>query len=192
MYVINAVVLSKPHAVEQLATDLASYDTDVAIVTETHFKHLKARHSDNVISVPGISCTRYKLYRCDRHCHRRGGVAVYVRANIQSAGWSKPADDPDYELLWVHAGDVIIGALYNLPRALHSAHSLLRPNYIESCIDELSQEFPVAPVVLAGAFNQIPDCDVEERTRMQHVCQPTRGRNLLDRIFTTSSASSPR
>ena len=177
IYVINAATLSKPRAVEQLAADLASYDTDVAIITETHFK---ARHSDNVISIPG-----YKLYRRDRQRHRGGGVAVYIWANIQSAGWTKPADDPDYELLWVHAGGVIIGALYHPPRASYSTHLLL--NYIESCIEELSQEFPIAPVVLAGDFNQIPDCDIEDRTGMQQlVRQPTRGPNLLDRIFVSS------
>ena len=78
IYVINAAALSKPHAVEQLAADLASYDTDVAIITETHFK---VRHSDNVISILG-----YKLYRRDRQRCRGGRVAVYIRANIQSAG----------------------------------------------------------------------------------------------------------
>ena len=154
-----------------------SYVTDVAIITETHFK---ARHSDNVISIPG-----YKLYRRDRQRRRGGGVAVYVRSNIQSVCWTKPADDPDYELLCVRAGGVIIGALYHPPRASYSTHLLL--NYIESCIEELTLDFPVAPVVLAGDFNQIPDCDVESRTGMEQlVRQPTRGPNLLDRIFVSS------
>ena len=85
----------------------------------------------------------------------------------------------------MRAGGVIIGALYHPPRASYSTHLLL--NYIESCTDELSQEFPVAPVVLAGDFNQIPDCDVGDRTGMQQlVRQPTRGPNLLDRIFVSS------
>ena len=76
IYVFNAAALSKPHAIEQLAADLTSYDTDVAIITETH---LKSKHSDNVISVP-----EYKLYRRDRQRRRGGGVAVYVRNSIQS------------------------------------------------------------------------------------------------------------
>jgi len=159
IYVINAAALSKPHAIEQLATDLTSYDTDVAIITETYFK---SKHSDNVLSVP-----EYKLYRRDRKRRRGGGVAVYVRNNIQSVVWTKLADDPNYELLWVYAGGVVFGALYHPPRALYSAYSLL--NYIESCIDELSLEFPFAPVVLAGDFKQIPDCDVEQRTGMQQL-----------------------
>jgi len=32
IYLLNAAALSKPHAVEQLAADLSSYDTDVAII----------------------------------------------------------------------------------------------------------------------------------------------------------------
>jgi len=85
----------------------------------------------------------------------------------------------------VRAGGVIIGALYHPPRASYSTHLLL--NYIESCIEELTLDFPVAPVVLAGDFNQIPDCDVESRTGMEQlVRQPTRGPNLLDRIFVSS------
>jgi len=121
IYVINVAALSKPHAVEQLAADLTSYDTDVAVITETHFK---ARHSDKVISIPG-----YKLYRRDRQRRRGGGVTVYIRANIQSDGWTKPSDDPDYELLWVQAGDVIIGALYH-PHGLHTllVHCLITLN----------------------------------------------------------------
>jgi len=38
IYVLNAAALSKPHAVQQLAADLVSYDTCVAVITETHLK----------------------------------------------------------------------------------------------------------------------------------------------------------
>ena len=76
MYVLNAAALSKPHAVEQVAADLASSDIDVAIITETYFK---TKHIDSVASVPG-----YVLYRRDRQRRRGGGVAVYVRASLHS------------------------------------------------------------------------------------------------------------
>jgi len=60
-------------------------------------------------------------------------------------------------------------------------------DYIEACIDELTQQFPAAHVVLAGDFNQIVDRDVEERTGLQQlVQQPTRGPSLLDRIFVSN------
>ena len=49
LYVLNAAALAKPHAIQQLTADLASYDVDVAVITETH---LKAKHSDSVVSIP--------------------------------------------------------------------------------------------------------------------------------------------
>ena len=104
------------------------------------------------MSVPGYLLS---VHICDRQRRHRGGVAVYVRASLHSTVWFKPADDRNYELLLVCVGDVIVGALYQPPRTL----SLL--NYIESCIDKLSQEFPAALLILAGDFNQIDDCDVE-------------------------------
>ena len=60
LYVLNASALTKPHSVEQLAADLASYmyDTDVAVVTETNFK---SKHDDPVLSIHG-----YTLYHRDR------------------------------------------------------------------------------------------------------------------------------
>jgi len=64
LYLLNAAALSKPHAVEQLATDLRGYDVDVAVITETHFK---SKHTDTAVSVPG-----YRVLRRDReeesHC----------------------------------------------------------------------------------------------------------------------------
>ena len=47
LYVLNAAAMTKPHAIEHLAADLLSYNTDVAIITETH---LKSKHHDNVTS----------------------------------------------------------------------------------------------------------------------------------------------
>jgi len=44
LFVFNAASLAKPHAIEQLQTDLIGYSVDVAVVSETHFKkkpHLK-------------------------------------------------------------------------------------------------------------------------------------------------------
>ena len=53
LYLLNAAALSKPHAVDQLGADLRGYDVDVAVITETHFK---SKHTDSVVSVPGIQC----------------------------------------------------------------------------------------------------------------------------------------
>jgi len=66
MYVLNAAALTKPHAVQQLAANLASYESDIAVITETHFK---SKHDDATLSIPG-----YTLSRRDRQRRRGGGV----------------------------------------------------------------------------------------------------------------------
>jgi len=43
LYVLNAAALSKPGATEHLAADLSSYNVDVTVITETHFKAKHAR-----------------------------------------------------------------------------------------------------------------------------------------------------
>ena len=102
------------------------------------------------------------MYWCDRQ-RRRRRVAVYVRTNLHSSVWVKPVnDDWNYELLCVRVGDVIVGALYHPPRASYTTHSPL--NYIESCTDKLSQDFPAASIVLAGDLNQIVDRDAFKST----------------------------
>jgi len=116
--------------------------TFIAIISETHFKK---KHTDSVISIPG-----YVLYRRDRKKRRGGGVAVYVRSSIPSAIWN---DDRTYELLWVQAGRVIVGALYNPPKAQYSQQSLL--DYIEQSVDDLSKQFLDSVIDLAGVMNQL-------------------------------------
>ena len=37
IYVLNAQAITKPHAIDQLRTEITSLNVDVAIITETHF-----------------------------------------------------------------------------------------------------------------------------------------------------------
>ena len=124
LYLLNAAALSKPNATSHLAADLHSYNTDVAIITETHFK---CKHTDSVVSVPG-----YTLWRRDRHGRRGGGVALYVRSSLQSAEWIYSADNREYELSWVRVGSVFIGAMYHPPKPRYSLDALL--DYVEACV----------------------------------------------------------
>ena len=161
--------MTKSHAVEQLAADIANYQSDIAVITETHYK---AKHSDSVLSIAG-----YTLHRRDRQRRRGGGVAVYVRSDLQSTVWTYSADDRAYELHWQRVGDLFLGAVYHPPRPLYTTDSLL--NYVEACVDEINCQFPSATIVLAGDFNQLSDQDVTERSGLaQIVQQPTRGPTL--------------
>jgi len=124
LYVLNAAGLSKQHAVEHLAAEFNSYDVDIAVITETHFC---AKHTDNILSVPG-----YTLYRRDRSIRNKsgrrmkgGGVAMYVRSTLQSTVWKYSRDDPAYELMWVQSGSMIIGVLYNPPKPQYDLELLV-------------------------------------------------------------------
>jgi len=174
LYVFNAAGLAKPHSIEQLTADLASYQSDVAIVTETHFK---AKHAHGATNIPG-----YTLYRRDRTGRRGGGVAIYVRSTLQSATWRPDADDKIYELQWTKVRDDFIGVLYHPPKPLYKTEMLL--DYIESAVDEINTTYSGCLITLAGDFNQLTDRDIIERTGLSPIVhQPTRGASVLDRIY---------
>jgi hypothetical protein len=110
LYLLNAAALSKPQAVENPAVDLSNYNIDVAVITETNFK---LKHSDTAVAVDG-----YTIFRRDRQGRRAGGIALYVRSNIQSSAWSLwtySADNRTYELYWVRVGNTFVAALYHPP-----------------------------------------------------------------------------
>ena len=174
LYLINAAALSKPHAVEQLAADLNSYNVDIAAVTETH---LKAKHTDSVVAVPG-----YTLLRRDRLRRKGGGVALYVRTTHSVSLWTFSADNRVFELLWAQVGGLFVGVLYHPPKPSYTTDSLL--DYLESTVNEIERDYPGADVVLAGDFNQLSQDSVAQRTGLaQIVHQPTRGGNFIDQIY---------
>jgi len=117
---------------------------------------------------------------------RGGGVAPYVLSSIQSSVWTYPADDLIFELHWVRVGsNAFFGALYHPPKSTCKPAELL--DYIEACVEELTSSFPAANIVLAGDVNRLSDDDMEERTGLtQLVHQPTRGVNILDRVYVSS------
>jgi len=74
LYLLNAAGLAKPHAIEHIAAELTSNGTDVAIITETHFK---TKHADGVLNIPG-----YTLYR--RAARRRRGYICTVNSAVRN------------------------------------------------------------------------------------------------------------
>jgi exonuclease III len=114
---LNAAALTKPFALQRLAADLISYQSDVAVITETHFKNA---HTDAVTSIDG-----YKLYRRDRLRRRAGGVAVYAWSSLPSSEWIYEGDDRLYEVIWVRVTKVFIAAVYHPPKPVYQAEQLL-------------------------------------------------------------------
>ncbi len=84
----------------------------------------------------------------------------------------------------MHVVNVVIAAVYHPPKPLYRDEQLL--DYIESCVEALNRQHPAAKIVIAGDTNQLPDREITERTGLaQIVSQPTRGTNILDRVFTS-------
>ena len=131
VYVLNVAGLSKPHAMEHLTADLTSYDIDIAIITETHFK---SKHLDAITQIPG-----YILYRRDRAGRRGGGVATYVRSTLQSTAWTPTNVDNSFELQWTRVVCDFIGTVYHPPKPQYRTELLLE--YIEVTIDEINHNF---------------------------------------------------
>ena len=155
---------------------MKSAGASVAVITQTHFKQ---QHTDSAVSIDG-----YTVFRRDRAGRRGGGVALYVQSTIQSSvGTPSTADNCAFELLWVRVGArLFVAALYHPHRPVYAAADLL--SHIESCVAEVSHDYPLADIIVAGALNQLCDEDIIERTGLtQLVRQPTRGANLLDRVF---------
>jgi len=113
---------------------------------------------------------------------------VYVTAEMQSSRLtSSVVADSALEIEWVHVGEsMFTAALYNPPQPTYKLEVLL--DYIEASVTELSHDFLLAEIVVAGDVNQLSDRDMVVRTGLtQIVCQPTRGANTLDspQLFNT-------
>ena len=180
LYVLNAAALSKPGAVDHLAADLKSYDAAIAVISETHFK---SKHTDNIISIDG-----YRLHRRDRADRKGGGVATYVLLSLRSTRWTPSVTcHSALEIDWVcvEDGRMFVAAVYHPPRPTYKPEVLLC--YIESSVAEISHDYPLAEIVIAGDLNQLADQDVIECTGLsQVVYQPTRGGSILDKVFVSN------
>jgi len=81
LYVFNAAVITKPHAIESLTAEMSGYNLDVAVITETH---LKTRHTDGSVAMTG-----FKLFRRDRGGRRVCGVCQMSSAVTGVDLWSQ-------------------------------------------------------------------------------------------------------
>src|SRR5688572_28070751 len=80
------------------------------------------------------------------------------------------------------AWKVYVGALYHPPKPIYEDSALL--TRLEQTIEAIATEDPAALIILGGDFNQLPEREVIERTGLiPLVDQPTRGTNILDRLF---------
>ena len=163
--------LSKPHALVHLATDLKSVGASVAVITETHFKQivpsaLTDTRCSGVTQLAGAAAE----WRCT--CSRLPTAVIRLDTVVSR----QP------RIRAVMGARLFVAALYHPPRPVYVAADLL--SHIDSCVAEVIHDHRLADIVVAGDLNQLCDDDVVERTALtQLVHQPTRGANLLDRVF---------
>ena len=182
IYVINAAALSKPHAIQQLTADVQGYTVDVVLVTETH---LKKKHPTEMFNIDG-----FHLFRRDREGRRGGGVAIYARQALHPTLWPVSAcQQGGTEVLWItflyKGEETFIGCVYHPPKPVYKPEQLL--GELGVVVGDIILTRPSASVTLGGDFNQLPDDDVIDHTGLIPIVkEPTRGRNILDQIFTSS------
>jgi len=91
----------------------------------------------------------------------------------------------DIRVVVVRVGATFISAPYRPPRPSYTAQSLLQ--YIDVCIEEINQDFLDCRIILAGDLNQLPDKEILKRIGLMSIVhQPTRGTNILDRVYVSS------
>ena len=85
--------MAKPHTLDHLKTDLIQHDIDVCALSEPW---LEKHRNDETFLIDG-----YELYRRDRKMKRGGGVAIYIKSNVESCELTMSHDNATYEVLWI-------------------------------------------------------------------------------------------
>ena len=133
------------------------------------------------MSIPG-----YSIFRRDRRKRKGGGVAIYVKHDLNARVHNQPGlFNDEIELLWVecefNGRPCFIGALYHPPKPIYSADAIQRA--LEDSLEEIFSQPGDAMVVLAGDFNQLPDHVVTSLGLMIEFDQPTHEGYCLDKIY---------
>ena len=103
----------------------------------------------------------YRLFRKDRPTGRGGGVALYVKEQLECIELGLGADEERVKSLWVrikeqaHMGDIMVGVYYRTPDQEEEVD--------EAFYRQLQAASQSQALVLMGDFNH-PDISWEEHT----------------------------
>ena len=177
---INARSLNA-EKVDELQVIVDDYDIDVACITETWFREYM---DDTSLALEGFC-----LERKDRDHRRGGGVACYIRNDIEYNRLRELEDDM-LEVLWIKVmprrlprkfSCILVGCLYYT----HQTDFLQMREHVITGIDSVTRKHPDCGVVLIGDFNQFNDKFLVSHYRfIQMVKILTRGGAILDKIWT--------
>jgi hypothetical protein len=141
------------------------------------------------IATESISIVNYICYRHDRADGRRaGGIACYV-----STQWPctrlQSLEAPDLESIWLllrrpvmprMVSHIAVGAIYPPP----GAPSGPMVHHIITAVDTIISQYPHVGVMIIGDFNALDDRSIISYPLKQTVRMPTRGKAILDKIYT--------
>eukprot|EP00057_Strongylocentrotus_purpuratus_P006372 XP_011660846.1 PREDICTED: uncharacterized protein LOC105436707 [Strongylocentrotus purpuratus] len=156
--------------------------TQVAVITETWL-------NDNIPS-SALSISGFDMYRKDRNDRQGGGVAIYVSSDFKATPIESHLVPNHLELLWLKlvlskTRILFLCAVYYPPQ------SPLKDEIIDSLqfmVDHLKSQHPDAKFMILGDFNDLNTAPLlDELGFQQIVSKPTRGHNILDKVFTDSS-----
>ena len=177
LYVLNTTSLAKPHAIQQLHTDIIAAGAQVVVIGETWFKK---KHDENITSVQGFVC-----YQRDRVGRVGGGVAIYVTDSVDSNIYNPLGDYNTFEILWVkckiNSVDCFIAGLYHPPKPLYPVPDLF--NFLSCTIDSIVDNYTNSCIVIAGDCNTLSDSSFFDLGLLLSVKVPTHKGHFLDKIF---------
>ena len=143
------------------------------------------------IADDAIAIRNYKIYRRDRRGQQGGGVMIYVHNDIKSVQLTDYLNEM-FEILFVSLRPtllprpfttVIICVVYCPPWYSAEIRKLLI-DFILSSVDNISRNSPNAAIIICGDFNQLETHSFNKYLLYQQfVCAPTRGNNILDKVF---------
>eukprot|EP00057_Strongylocentrotus_purpuratus_P013375 XP_011667849.1 PREDICTED: uncharacterized protein LOC105439971 [Strongylocentrotus purpuratus] len=152
-------------------------------VTETWFSETN----------PASACQLplYHLFHKDRRGQKGGGVALYVRDDMNPTEVFSDTVPPHLEALWVRLRssaavhlpkDIFVGVIYSPPRSPHRAEMI---EHIINMVDRARLHATNASLIIMGDFNDLETDEIERHTSLsQIVKEPTRESAILDKILT--------
>ncbi|CAL4156085.1 unnamed protein product, partial [Meganyctiphanes norvegica] len=147
---------------------------DIAVVSETWFSENKPASDYNIDG--------YKMYNDDREIRRGGGVAVYVKGDLESVEAQVKAPE-ELECVWVELGDyVMVCGIYHPPSA--PTAPLLMDQIVNTVLD-IRNRSPGICTIIAGDFNNLHHERLYSSLGLENlVKEPTHANSVIDLVLT--------
>ena len=170
--------------IDELRDVLHQNFVDIACITETWLNQFI---DDYQTHIPG-----YRTFRRDRSDGRQGGgVAILARQDLPCKILDLP-NSTQQETLWLLCREpcmsrvlthILIGCVYFPP----GANARRMNDHLLDSLDVVSRQHPNLGILLVGDFNRLYDRRLLSFPLKQIVKSPTRGRDVLDKIYTNVS-----